>query len=246
MSRRDTVWQREDLARTFLEGVRGGIPLAAEQLDVLLRVLAAQPPIRRYADLGCGDGALARAILSRWPQAKGMLLDFSAPMLEQARARLQDHPSSPVFAVADLADPGWIAAVEEHAPLDAVVSGFAIHHLPDERKRALYAEIFDLLAPGGMFLNLEHVASSTAWIESISDDLMVDSLHAFHSQRDSTKTRAQVADEFVHRPDKAANILAPVERQCDWLRQIGFGDVDCYFKVFELALFGGRKPAGKT
>jgi hypothetical protein len=46
----------------------------------------------------------------------------------------------------------------------------------------------------------------------------------------------------VHRPDKAANILAPVEAQCDWLREIGYEDVDCYFKVLELAVFGGRRP----
>ena len=71
---------------------------------------------------------------------------------------------------------------------------------------------------------------------------MIDSLHAFHSRQGSPKTREQVADEFVHRPDKAANILAPVETQCEWLRACGFADVDCYFKVFELAVFGGRRP----
>ena len=56
------------------------------------------------------------------------------------------------------------------------------------------------------------------------------------------KTRAAVADEYHNRPDKAANILVPVEVQCDWLRACGFGDVDCYFKAFELAVFGGRRP----
>jgi len=55
-------------------------------------------------------------------------------------------------------------------------------------------------------------------------------------------TREQVAHEFVHRPDKAANILAPVEAQCEWPRACGYEDVDCFFKVFELAVFGGRKP----
>ena len=29
------AWQRQDLAKLFLEDVRGGIPLAAEQIDVL-------------------------------------------------------------------------------------------------------------------------------------------------------------------------------------------------------------------
>ena len=46
------------------------------------------------------------------------------------------------------------------------------------------------------------------------------------------------------RDDKEANILAPVEVQCEWLRECGFEDVDCFFKFFELAVFGGRPPAG--
>ena len=29
--------------------------------------------------------------------------------------------------------------------------------------------------------------------------------------------------------------------QCRWLREIGFQDVDCFWKYFELAIFGGVK-----
>jgi len=142
----------------------------------------------------------------------------------------------------ELAQAAWLAALDDHTAFDVVVSGYAIHHLPDARKHDLYAEIFNLLTPGGVFVNVEHVASRSAWIEAISGTLMVDSLYAFHTRQDSNQTRAQVAEEFVHRPDKAANILAPVEVQCGWLRDAGFVDVDCYFKAFKLAVFGGRRP----
>jgi len=57
-----------------------------------------------------------------------------------------------------------------------------------------------------------------------------------------TRTLEQVTEEYRTRPDKAANILAPVELQCDWLREIGYQDVDCYMRIYELAVFGGRKP----
>jgi len=33
-----------------------------------------------------------------------------------------------------------------------------------------------------------------------------------------------------------------VEVQCEWLRDAGFIDVDCFFKAFELAIFGGKRP----
>jgi tRNA (cmo5U34)-methyltransferase len=97
------------------------------------------------------------------------------------------------------------------------------------------------LAPGGVFLNLEHVASATADIEKLFKELFIDHLWAYHQKQGSSDNRQQIADAYYNRPDKAANLLAPVETQCDWLREIGFGHVDCFFKIFELALFGGVK-----
>lgn len=243
MQRRDTVWQSGSLVRRYLGDIRGGIPFGVEQIEIMLRVIdARQRPVERFADLGCGGGALARALLARYPAAHATLVDFSPPMLDEARAHLCDHVPPVCFVTADLAAADWKGAVTPRAPFDAVVSGYAIHHLADTRKRALYAEIFSLLAPGGLFVNIEHVASRTARIEAMSDELIIDSLHAFNTKQRSQKSREQVADEFVHRPDKAANILAPVEIQCEWLRAIGYEHVDCYFKVFELAVFGGQRP----
>jgi tRNA (cmo5U34)-methyltransferase len=244
MARTDEVWKSEALVQTFLQGVRGGIPLAAEQIDVMLRLIAAcNIPIDRFADLGCGNGVLAGAILARYPQARGDLIDFSEPMLAQARLELQAQAAQVRFVTADLALADWGHAVADHAPFDAMVSGFAIHHLPHIRKQQLYREVFDLLRPGGLFVNIEHVASQSNQDAAIFDEYLIDSLYAFHTRAGSGKSRAQIADEHVHRPDKAANLLAPVEVQCAWLRDIGYQDVDCYLKIFELAVFAGRCPA---
>ena len=55
----------------------------------------------------------------------------------------------------------------------------------------------------------------------------------------TASTRSNQPTGDITRPDRAANILAPVEEQCGWLRALGFQDVDCYWKYFELAVFGG-------
>ena len=244
MPRQDTVWQHPELVHTFINEVRGGVPYAADQIAVMLRVIAAGgAPVRRIADLGCGSGVTARAIVAQHPQATAVLVDFSEPMMAAARQELAGHRPSPIFVVGDLAARAWVDQVRGHAPFDVIASSYAIHHLQDARKRELYGEVYDLLAPGGLFVNVEHVASRTARIEAMSDALLIDSLYAFQCAKGANVTRAQVAREFAHRPDKAANILAPVEEQCEWLRAIGFADVDCFFKVFELAVFGGRRPA---
>lgn len=238
-TRQDMVWQNESLVNAFVQSVRGGIPYANDQIAVMLRVLRANGPVRTFADLGCGSGVLTRALLGEFPGANGVLMDFSAPMLEAARAQLDAYAPQLQFVNTDLATSAWMHATED--PYDAIVSGFAIHHLPNERKRALYQEIFARLNPGGCFVNIEHVASATIWVQAQSDEMLIDSLYAFHLKNHSDKTREQVANEFVYRPDKVANILAPIETQCAWLVEIGFQDVDCFFKAFELAVFGGRK-----
>jgi tRNA (cmo5U34)-methyltransferase len=234
------AWQRQDLAQMFLEDVRGGIPLAAEQIDVLLRVVRhASPGVERLLDLGCGDGILGRTVLAEYSQANGVFLDFSEHMIEAAKKKADIHRVT--FIVQDLGSKTWMQSIGNQ-PFDLVLSGLAIHHLPDERKRELYQEIFDLLKPGGLFLNLEHVSPQSAWAKQAYDELFVDSLWKHHQKQGGTKSREAVAEEWPCRVANAVDILAPVELQCQWLQEIGFTDVDCFFKLFELALFGGRKP----
>jgi len=237
------VWQNSSIARRYLRDVRAAIPLAAEQLDVMLRLLRARKgSVRRILDLGCGDGFLAAPILDAWPESFGVLVDFSDEMLKAARVRFEDLPDRVAIVPADYGSPGWIAELGERDVYDVIVSGYSIHHQPDERKRTLYGELFDLLAPGGMFLNVEHVSSPPPWLAAHFNEYLIDAPFAYHSAA-GTKTRDEVAEELVRRKDKESNILAPVERQCDWLRETGFQDVDCYLKIFELAVFGGRKAA---
>ena len=239
VERTDHIWKSQSLAATYLEGVRAAIPLALEQIDVMLRLIAAcARPVRRVLDLGCGDGVLASVIVQRLPQAEVVLADFSEPMLEAARKRFSAAGVVAHFVLADYGVPSWTEAVAEWSPYDAIVSGFSIHHQPDDRKRAVYREIFGLLNPGGVFVNIEHVSSPTEWTGSLNHEIFVDSLHRRHPDR----SREDVARLYYDRPDKDANILAPLEEQCAWLRDIGFTDVDCYLKGFEMAVFGGRRP----
>jgi SAM-dependent methyltransferase len=234
------VWQQRDVAAAFLTERSLIIPDRPRQLDVLLRILRFAPrQPTRVLDLGAGDGLLLAAVLDAYPQASGIALDFSPLMLEQARVRLASLGSRATVAEADLGTPAWRQAAP--GSFDAVVSGFAIHHLPDERKRTLYREIYDLLTPGGTFLNCEHVASATPGVERLFDDAMAEHLWQRRTERGEPVTREQVHHEFLTRPDRAANILVSVEDQCRWLREIGFQDVDCFWKYFELAIFGGTR-----
>jgi ubiquinone/menaquinone biosynthesis C-methylase UbiE len=242
--RKDMVWQSAEVAHNFLQGMRGAMPLANEQFDVMLRVIrAARSQPGSFLDVGCGDGIVGHAILSQCPEAHGVFLDFSKPMIEAAKSKLAGKYPKLTFVAQDYGLPEWVHSVQPYAPFDAIVSGYSIHHQPDQRKREIYEEIFSLLKPGGVFLNIEHVAPPSTWVERLFDELYIDARHHWNQANGVVKTREEVAQEFHNRQDKQANILAPLEAQCDWLRDIGFIHVDCFLKIFELALFGGVRPA---
>lgn len=169
----------------------------------------------RVLDLGSGDGRLLGLVKLARPNAVAVALDFSDTMLDRLRTRFDADPAVQVIAH-DLTRP----LPDSLGSFDAVVSSFAIHHLSHPRKRALYEEVFRLLRGGGVFCNLEHVASPTA---------------ALHEQ---FLARLGVTVEG----EDPSNKLLEVATQLAWLREIGFSDVDCHWKWRELALIAGSRP----
>jgi len=171
--------------------------------------------VNRVLDLGTGDGRLLSLVKLKNPNAECIGVDFSEPMLKLAKKRFENDNHVKIFEH-DLDVP----LPAELGCFDIVVSGLAIHHLNHNRKRQLYQEIFDSLNSKGMFCNLEHVASST------------ESLHH----------KFLVAVGLTSETDDPSNKLIDVETQLRWLREIGFYDVDCYWKWLEVALLVGLKP----
>jgi SAM-dependent methyltransferase len=243
MDRKVDGWKREDLGKHYLDGVRSAIPLADYQLEVMLAIIEKfELKVKAFLDVGCGDGILGRAILSEYPTARGVFFDFSDTMIEAARQKAPKNSRKLFFVSEDFGKPSWVKSVSGYGDFDVIVSGLSIHHQEDERKREIYEEIFTLLAPGGLFLNLERVASPSPFLQHLFEEFFIDSLYKYHHSLDPTKTREEIALDHYNSPLREANILAPVDTQCSWLREIGFKEVDCYLKIFELALFGGMKP----
>jgi len=169
----------------------------------------------RVLDLGAGDGRLLDLVLRARSMAVGFALDFSPPMLERLRQRFDSGSRVRVIAH-DLEEP-----LPDLGKFDAVVSSFAIHHVDHDRKRDLYREVWGMLSVGGVFCNLEHVASAS----------------------DYGHARFLEAMGMTAADEDPSNKLLDVHTQLEWLREIVYADVDCYWKWRELALLVGRKTA---
>jgi tRNA (cmo5U34)-methyltransferase len=76
-----------------------------------------------------------------------------------------------------------------------------------------------LLKPAGVFCNLDHIASPTPRLHN------------------------QFLAKTTYKKEDKSNKLLDMQTQLKWLEEIGFMDVDCYWKWLELALLIGIKPS---
>jgi tRNA (cmo5U34)-methyltransferase len=192
LARADQLPHRGDGERVLLGDLSGALP-------------------GRVLDLGCGDGRLSALVLAAYPHSVATLVDMSPPMLAAAAHRF-DADDRVTLIAHDFGD-----ALPSVGPFDAVISSLAIHHVSNDRKRVLYAEIAQLLAPGGVFCNLEIVASPT---------------QALHDRwRDEMGAR-----------DDPSDVLCDMATQLAWVQEAGLDNVDCIWKWRSLALLRGERP----
>jgi SAM-dependent methyltransferase len=171
------------------------------------------PAPSRVLDLGCGDGRLAALVLeARSDITEVVAVDSSAAMLERAAVRFASDDRVHL-QTADLSEP-----LETTGTFDVVVSGFAIHHLEHDRKRHLFAEVAGRLRPGGLFANLEVVASTTP------------ELHA------------RFLESVGRDADDPEDRLAGAEEQAEWMRAAGLSGVRCLWRWRAFAVLVGSGP----
>ncbi|MFI5929864.1 class I SAM-dependent methyltransferase [Micromonospora sp. NPDC051543] len=197
-------------------------------------VEVATPPLRaalaagrtpEVLDLGAGTGLLSLLLAAAVPGVRLTLVDAAPAMLARATDELSARSVPHRTVRADLSDelpPGRY---------DAVVSALAIHHLDDDGKRALYRRAAAALTPGGVFVNAEQVAGPTPALDQRYDEVWMARIAELGSSPE------EIA---ASRGRMRYDLPATVADQCRWLDEAGLVDVDCYFKEWRFAVFGGR------
>jgi tRNA (cmo5U34)-methyltransferase len=235
------AWQQDGLVEDFLRDRQRLLPLLDVQEDLIEQAFRRHGrTVARFLDIGAGDGAMSALLRRVFPEAEAALVDYSDPMLARAERRLGPPQEARWLAVrGDLREPSWHEGLTA-APFDAAISSFAIHHLPAERKRSLYAEVFDLLAPGAMFVNLDFVLIGGPLAGLFDEQMAANAIALEHrhggGRSDEQVEREILADDSDDQPDSA-------EDQLRWLAEAGFAPAELHFKWAEAAIFGAIKPS---
>ena len=150
-------WERQQ--ERYLVDREGRFALMLDYAEAHLET--AEP---RLLDLCCGNGALTRRVLERFPDARVTAVDWDPVHLEIARKTL---PERVEIVEADVTRPGWDETIAPGS-LELVVSATALHWIDDEPLIALYERLGELAAPGGLFLNADHFPQAEPTIRRLS------------------------------------------------------------------------------
>jgi tRNA (cmo5U34)-methyltransferase len=229
------IWQSPEMISNWTAEAERQEPKRAAQRRLMALLLPfGQQESFTFLDLGAGTGAASRAILAHHPGSTAILADFSAEMMRAGERDMQPFAGRYRYVEFDMLAGEWPDTIPQ--ALDAVVTSMCVHHLPDERKQGLFAEIFGRLVPGGWYLNYDPV---------LAEDPVVQAAWQRASDLDDPDTAAR----RLHRtPDEQARwenhvrYIIPLDQQLGYLRSAGFSGIDVYWKQFDNVIYGGCRP----
>lgn len=230
------IWKSEEVARTFAVESQQREQRRREQLTLLGLLLPFKADDEfTFLDLGAGTGAASRALLGEYSRATAILAEFSPQMTAEGQRSMAPYAGRFRYVDFDMLASDWNALGV--ASFDAAVSALSIHHLPDARKRTLFAEIFAHLQPGGWYVNFDPVRAPDVDIEAewerVNDRL----------DPEAEGKRKHRSEQEEARHENHVRYMLPLEPQLAWLREVGFKKVDVYWKRLDYVIYAGQKPA---
>ena len=196
------------------------------QLELLALALPDGGAGKRVLDLGGGTGALAAAIAERFPAAEVEIWDTDPEMLAVARERCAPFGGRICYVGRSFAEP--------LTPCDAVAACIALHHVKDLRVKAgIYANIFQALQPGGIFVNADTAVAATPALRD----------HAFRLWAESMGPHGITADEAcAHFASWAReDYYPPLITELRLLAEAGFAEPECFWREAAAVVFGAMK-----
>lgn len=187
-----------------------------------------------FLDLGAGTGAASQAILSHYPRSTAILADFSVEMMAAGEQALAPFAGRYQFIQFDMSGGSW--PIEIPGDLDAVITSMCIHHLPDERKQSLFAEILDHLAPRRWYFNYDPVKADDPAVEDLWN--RINDRH----DPEAARLRTNPTPQERERRENHVRYLIPLQPQLGYLRNAGFAGVDVYWQYLDNVIYGGYRP----
>ena len=136
----------------------GYLPDRERRYAAMFDVLEAQLPEEFTAvDLASGPGSLSQRLLDRFPKARCIAVDLDPVLMALGQGSLGDMGGRLRWVEVDINEESWVESLDVEQ-VDAILSTTALHWLPVERLINLYRQLSQLIRPGGVPLNGDHMS----------------------------------------------------------------------------------------
>lgn len=230
-------WADSEFSQGYRDDANIFLPFRGRFIEVsksLYRHFVSQHPAAKVLDLGCGDGLFIQELSKSFKLSQVTLVDGSAEMLDAAQKRLSGQENC-YFIQASFQQLFANNPMDEN--FDFIYSSLAIHHLPFDEKQKLYAYIYERLSPGGWFIHYDVVLPPSEklekWYLSFWKEWIIE-----HPSMERREQLLGIPDQYKGNPD---NIPDTLGSQLEVLKDVGFCNVDCFYKYGIFSLFGGSK-----
>lgn len=234
----------------------------AERMEVLKAILP--PAIRpryRILEIGAGTGVVTELLMKYYTDTLMTAVDGAASMLERAKAKryFLENENRIKWVTADYSDSSWLEGIEN--PFELIVIFDALHHLSHERKKQLYAEVYDLVKADGYLYISDHIVTKWEYYKEPQYSLwMEEILKNLHSLEKGCSTANIIERAFSWSYEDIQNLSVlelkkifterlmgegenpmPLMHQVDILNEIGFKRVTVEYRFSNFAIISARK-----
>ncbi len=231
-------WTEHD-SSTFLRDAECFVPERELLFESICRLIPTHVQSDLVVELCCGDGSLSEAILEGVEGVRVLAMDASEAMLEACSRRTERFGNRIEIRRFDLGCSDWRRFTETAR---AVVSTFAIHHMPHSAKRDLFRVLADRLTPGGVLIIADLIRpacdastrlAAWQWDEAVKE-------RSVRLRGDLSAFRSFRAERWNHHalddPDPMDQPALLID-QLRWLSEAGLESVDVHWSKGGMSLF---------
>lgn len=232
-----TRWADGEFSRNYIDEASIYVPYRQKFLEVSISLYSHFIDTKinaRVLDLGCGDGFFMQKLLESHSPTKITMVDGSIEMLEAAKKRLGNKENID-FIKSSFQDLLMEKSVLGH--FHFIFSSLAIHHLTFKEKEQFFTYIYHHLIQNGCFVLFDVVSPPSVTMEKWYFSLWRQWIKDYPSSENNDNLLG-IPKQYKESPD---NMPDSLYSQLDILKEIGFKEVDCYFKYGIFALYGGFK-----
>lgn len=195
------------------------VPQYLDQHQIINSLLPAGDKSYRALDLGCGNGILSELVLRKLPNSFVIGFDLTDDMLDAYEKNLSNYVNRFECKQGDFRKD---SIGNEY---DIIIAGLSLHHLTWEERKKFYKCLYSDLNPGGIF---------------ISRDIIIDEDHEIRNHQYSywkEFMKSQGEDpEFWYSKHLEKDYPVTLTNHFEWLKNSGFTNVGCYWRLFNFAI----------